>query len=127
LSYRGGVEDGRQAQTRCSGNHEVFRERPFPFQGGRFPDDLGAVVQLTVSDGIEPVREVIHTSDNSWLVGDGVNDPGAPGAARVACMGHLVDLDSSVDQVAGLPLGHVAFREDARSPWKVEPWAGFID
>ncbi|GIE92295.1 hypothetical protein [Actinoplanes regularis] len=119
------MHDGEQTQARCSGNHEVFRERPFPFPGDRFPDDLGAVIQLTVSNGVEPAREVIHTSDNSWMVGDCVNDPNEPGAVQVACMGHLVDLDASVDQVASLPLGHVAFREDAQSPWKVEPFAGF--
>jgi hypothetical protein len=113
------VGEGEETHARCAGNHEVFRERPFPFPGDRFPDNLGTVVQLTVSDGVEPVREVIHTSDKSWLVGDRVNDPSEPQAVQVACTAHLADLDASVDQVASLPLGMVAFREDAQSPWKV--------
>ncbi|MEU4220954.1 hypothetical protein [Actinoplanes sp. NPDC026623] len=39
----------------------------------------------------------------------------------------IIATDASVDQVANLPLGMVAFREDAQSPWKVEPFAGFKD
>jgi hypothetical protein len=36
-----------------------------------------------VLDGSEPAREVIHADDNSWMVGDGVNDPKEPGAAAL--------------------------------------------
>ncbi len=34
---------------------------PFPFEGDRFPHQLGAVVQNTVLRGEQPAREVIHT------------------------------------------------------------------
>jgi hypothetical protein len=60
---------------------EVFQHLPFPFEGGVFPEKLGAVVQRTVLDGHEPAREVVHADDGSWLVGDGVNDPNPPGAS----------------------------------------------
>ncbi|WP_433827860.1 hypothetical protein ACQP2E_00075 [Actinoplanes sp. CA-015351] len=121
------MDQGEQTQARCTGDHEVFKERPFPFPGNRFPEDLGAVIQRTVSDGAEPAREIIHLDDNGWLVSDGVNDWNAPGAVQVACLTHLVDLDPSVEQMATLPLGHAAYRKDAASPWTVEPFAGLED
>jgi hypothetical protein len=54
---------------------EMFQRLPFPFDGDEFPAALGAVIQRTVLDGSEPAREVIHTPDGSWLVGDGISDP----------------------------------------------------
>lgn len=43
---------------------EMFQHRPFPFPDGRFPQDLGAVIQKTVLEGKEPATVVIHTEDN---------------------------------------------------------------
>ena len=57
------------------GSREMLRNLPFPFLGDTFPASLGAVVQKTVLDGVEPAREVVHFSDGSWAVGDGRNDP----------------------------------------------------
>lgn len=59
----------------------MFQRLPFPFDGDEFPAALGAIIQRTVLDGSEPAREVIHTPDGSWLVGDGINDPNQPGAS----------------------------------------------
>ena len=99
--------------------HELFRQIEFPFSDGRFPYHLGAVVQRTVFTGEEPAREVVHTQDNSWLVGDGVNDPNLPGAVVVAGMSHIADADASVAELATLPLGHIAERADPGLPWVV--------
>jgi hypothetical protein len=66
---------------------EVFQHMPFPFPDGRFPDSLGAVVQRTVLSGDFPAREVVHTPDGSWLLGDGVNDPNQPGASIATHIG----------------------------------------
>jgi hypothetical protein len=42
-----------------------------------------------------------------------VNDWNVPGAVKVACMVHLVDLEPSVEQLAMLPLAHAAYRPNA--------------
>jgi hypothetical protein len=75
---------------------EMFRHLPFPFPDGRFPPQLATVVQVTVADGVEPAREVIHSEDNSWLVGDGINDPNPDGAATVLHMHHLLQVDPTL-------------------------------
>lgn len=48
---------------------------PFPYEGDRFPPALGAVVQNTILIGEQPAREVVHTPEGDWCVGDGINDP----------------------------------------------------
>jgi hypothetical protein len=101
--------------------HEVFRDVPWPFPGGGFPADLGAVIQLTVLNGELPAGLVVHTSDNSWLVGDGVNDPNVKGAVAVACMTHVAELNSSVNGLVSLPPGWQAVREGPGRAWVRHP------
>lgn len=100
---------------------EMFRHLPFPFEGDRFPDQLGAVVQRTVLDGDQPARLVIHDADGSWLVGDGVNDPNEPGASVATHIWHAIERSSSIATLAGLPPGHAAEREGPGQPWTVAP------
>ena len=97
----------------------MFRHLPFPFAGGVFPPDLGAVIQRTVMVGDEPAREVVHTPDNSWLVGDGVNDPNLPGASVVGHITHVLERNSSVAALASLPLGHIATRTEPGEDWSI--------
>lgn len=106
---------------------EMFKELPWPFEGGEFPSHLGAVVMRTVLSGEQPAREVTHTFDNEWLVADGVNDPNAPGACIATHISHVVQLNSSVARLATLPPGHTAFRSGGGEAWTVEPWAGWED
>jgi hypothetical protein len=100
-------------------SREVFRHLAVPFPDGVFPLELGAVVQQTVLDGSMPALEVIHTNENSWLVGDGVNDPNEPGACVVACIWHVIEHNSSVASLASLPVGHVATRSGRGQPWDI--------
>ncbi|OJF10846.1 hypothetical protein BG844_29660 [Couchioplanes caeruleus subsp. caeruleus] len=76
------------------------------------------MIQRTVLTGQEPARVVIHDEDNDWLVGDGVNDPN-DGASVVACMKHLADTDPTVAELASLPLGHIAERDEPLHPWTI--------
>ena len=99
---------------------EVFADLPFPFPNDEFPPNLGAVIQRTVFSGELPAREVIHDEDNKWLVGDGINDPNAPGACIVGHIRHVVELNSSVASLASLPPGHLAFRQGPGKPWEIE-------
>jgi hypothetical protein len=106
------------SDTRCV-PHELFRHVEFPFPDDRFPHHLGAVIQRTVLTGQESAREVVHTQDNDWLVGDGVNDPNLPDAAVVADISHLAEADPAVAELAALPLGHIAERTDPGLPWAI--------
>jgi hypothetical protein len=103
----------------------MFQRLPFPFPGDEFPADLGAVIQRTVLDGHEPAREVFHSLDNSWTVGDGLSDPNEPGAWVASHMHHVVARNSSVAALASLPLGYRAIRPDPGHPWVTQPsgWA----
>ncbi len=105
--------------------HEMFRDLPFPFDNDQFPPQLGAVVQITVADRKEPAREVIHAEDNSWLVGDGVNDPNLPGAVTVLHIHHVVQADPSLAALASLPTGHIAKRDLPGGLWviSVHKWS----
>ena len=102
---------------------DMVRRRPWPFPGGRFPDDLGAVVQRTVLDGRLPALVVAHAEDGDWMVGDGVNDPNEPGATTATHMRHVVALDPSVGTLAELPPGRRADRESAAHEWVVSDFA----
>ena len=97
----------------------MSRHVPFPFPDGRFPPELGAVIQRTVLDGREPARELIHDKDNNWLVGDGVTDPNPPGACVASHMWHVIERSASVADLATLPLGHIATRAGPGQPWTI--------
>jgi hypothetical protein len=98
-------------------SRELVRDQPWPFSDGRFPAQLGVVVQQTVLAGDLPALLVVHDDENDWLIGDGTNDPNLPGASVIAHMSHIVDQNSSVADLADLPLGWVARREAAGQPW----------
>jgi hypothetical protein len=78
---------------------------PFPFPGGEFPAEPGAVVQRTVLTGARPAREVVHAPDGSWVVGDGEEDPNLPDASIAAHISHVVRHNSSVAELATMPPG----------------------
>ena len=98
---------------------EMVRTLPWPFPDDRFPAALGAVVQRTVLEGVEPARVVGHTVDGSWYVGDGRNDPNEPGASVATHLRHAIDRNSSIGRLAGLPPGHEARRPGPDDPWMV--------
>ncbi|RHW22408.1 hypothetical protein D0Z08_31535 [Nocardioides immobilis] len=108
-------------------DREIFRELPFPYEGDRFPPQLGALVQRTVLTGELPAREVIHAPDGSWMVGDGVNDPNSPGAAVVTHIAHVVDRNTSVASLATMPPGHIAKRGGPGEPWQIMRLVGWDD
>ena len=98
---------------------EMLQHVPFPFPDGRFPAKLGAVVQRRVLSGELPAREVIHTEENSWLVGDLVHDPNEPGECIVTHISHVVERNSSVASLASLPCGQRATRGGPGEPWTI--------
>lgn len=97
------------------------RRPPFPFAGDVFPPTLGAVIQRTVLDGSQPARIVLHDANGDWAVGDGINDPNLPGASVASHIGHVLERNSSVAGLAGMPLGFVAERADPGKEWVISP------
>jgi hypothetical protein len=100
---------------------EMQRYMPWPFEDGQFPAELGAVVQRSVVDGMLPALVVGHAADGSWYVGDGVNDPNESGGAIATHMRHVIERNSSVADLAGLPPGQRAVRDAPGEPWRFEP------
>ncbi|KQR08513.1 hypothetical protein [Cellulomonas sp. Leaf334] len=98
---------------------EMFRYLPFPFEGDRFPDALGAVVQRTVLDGTSPAREVLHDHDGTWAIGDGVSDPNPPGASVATHIWHAIEWNSSIAELARMPPGTLARRAGPGDPWQI--------
>lgn len=108
-------------------SREMFQHLPFPYGGDEFPADIGAVIQRTVLDGVEPAREVIHTPDGSWLVGDGLNDPNGPGVSVATHIWHAIERNSSLRSLASMPPGHIAKRNDPGSEWQILLLVGWQD
>ncbi len=102
-------------------DRQVARHTAWPFPGGCFPEDLGAVVQRTVLSGELPARLVVHDSENDWRVGDKMNDPNVPGASVITHMIHVLDRNPSVSQLASLPPGWAAVRDGPEQPWERFP------
>jgi hypothetical protein len=87
MSPEGG-SSGRCRLTKVVLMNIMERHVAFPFSGERFPESLGAVIQRTVLDGTHRALYVAHTSENDWVVGEGINDPNRPGAAAAAHIRH---------------------------------------
>jgi hypothetical protein len=96
---------------------DMVRVVRWPFPDGRFPPELGAVVMRSVLDGRRPALHVWHSPDNDWAIGDGIDDPNEPGACVATHIGHVVALDPSIAELAGMPPGTRADRSSAAAPW----------
>lgn len=105
----------------------MYQHLPFPYEGDEFPAELGAVVQRTGLDGVEPAREVVHTPDGSWCVGDGTNDPNPPGASVATHIWHAVEQNSSMRSLASMPPGHIAERHNPGELWRIMTLEGWDD
>ncbi|MFI6458524.1 hypothetical protein ACIBF6_44135 [Streptosporangium amethystogenes] len=100
----------------------LVRNMPFPFPGGKFPPELGVVVQRTVSSGELPALVVIHDDENDWLIGDGVTNASDPAALALSHVQHVVDRDPTVADIATMPCGYAARRPSRSAPWVIEEW-----
>jgi hypothetical protein len=103
-------------------SREVQRVVPWPFEDGRFPSDLGAVVMRTVLSGERAALQVVHFPDGDWGVADGVGDPNEPEACVISHIRHVVDRDASMEELASLAPGMAAERSAAGEPWVVSPF-----
>src|SRR5829696_2446659 len=98
-------------------SREVQRVVPWPFEDGRFPSHLGAVVMRTVLSGERAALQVVHFPEGDWGVADGVGDPNEPEVCAISHIRHVVDGDASLEELASLAPGMAAERSAAGEPW----------
>ena len=101
---------------------DELREYPWPFEDEQFPPDLGVVAMRTVLDGDMPVLQVIHAPDDWWGFADGVNSPNGD-ASQGVHIAHVLDRDPALSELATLPPGFQADRDDDSSPWVISAFS----
>lgn len=79
----------------------------------------GAYTRKAVFEKREPILLITHDDDGSWQF----HGPGEADVEQgvLVCLHHMVDMDPSVNELADLPLGWVAWRESVSDPWTREP------
>lgn len=86
-----------------------------------FCDPPNVVVFTTASvlEGSHPILHVTHDSDDgSWQFHTGNGRPSID-EARIVCLQQIVELDSSITELASLPVGWQAKREQIDRPWRL--------
>ncbi|GAD83570.1 hypothetical protein NCAST_20_01380 [Nocardia asteroides NBRC 15531] len=91
--------------------------------GLAFPEDLAACVYNTVASGERPALVVVHDADGDWIIGDGSDEPLDPATASLLHIQHVLDNDSAVAELAALPPGKIAWRDQPADPWTIEDFA----
>jgi hypothetical protein len=91
---------------------------PWPYEDDRFPRRLGVLVMKTILDGNMPVLQVVHAPEDWWGFADGVSSPNGDASITVH-VHHVLDIDSSLQELATLPPGFKADRDEPDSPWVV--------
>jgi len=83
------------------------------------PRNHAAFLTREVLEEIEPILHVIHDEDGDWQF-IGLTD-GSIANARLVCLEHPINMDSSVSELADLPPGWHAIRESPKHGWRREP------
>jgi hypothetical protein len=80
------------------------------------PKNTAVFTTLGVMKRGEPVCRICHDDDGAWqfLTGGQVTIADA----MIVALSEVVGTDESLLQLADLPLGWVATRENAQSPWR---------
>jgi hypothetical protein len=71
-----------------------------------------------VLDENHPILLVCHDDDGDWQFLCGTTDE--PDQCRLICLKDIVERDPSVNDIADLPLGRRAWRENAGAEWRRE-------
>jgi hypothetical protein len=85
----------------------------------RFDDDLNTAVITTkyVLEGISPIISVFHYDDGTWQF-SGYEENLPDEDYRVLSLAEIIQMDSSVLEIADLPFESEAHRETKSSPWE---------
>lgn len=79
------------------------------------PPHTQAYLSKTVYEGDEAITYVSHDADGDWqFLGDSMANGGGP---VLVCLHHPIDGDASLLELADLPLGWCAERENVDRPW----------
>ncbi len=94
-----------------------------PSHSHAFPDwpfdsPVNAISYCTakVVKGQSPIRQVSHDKDGDWQFLDATTDE--PEECMILCMGCVFERDPSLQEIADLPVGWAAFRQDKGEPWE---------
>ena len=85
------------------------------------PPDRRVYTTRFVVDKNFPILIVSHDPDGEWEFLCGTTDK--PKDAREILLGHVVQLDERLREVADLPVGWRARRSDPDAPWMQEPFS----
>jgi len=87
-------------------------ERSWPFHEGK---NRAAFTTRPVLEADHPILLVCHDEDGDWQFLCGTTN--RPRDGRVVALGEILKRDPSLAQVADLPEGWRAYRDDAAAPW----------
>jgi len=90
----------------------------------KFPvrPDTTAFTTTGVAEKQATIVFVFHDRDASWQFMDA--EPWVQGDIVVSHLGHLIDQDPTLDELADLPIGWEASRDGSDKPWVRRPSAG---
>jgi hypothetical protein len=82
--------------------------------------DANAIATTFVVSGMEPVRLVVHRDDGSWdfLCGTTVEAP----FLLTVHASHMFDEFPELAELASLPCGYQAWRDERGDAWTTEPY-----
>ena len=95
-------------------NH-TFSDEDWPFD---CDINTCAVTTKFVYDRSKPIVQVLHYDDGEWQFM--CNTTYDPDDGMVICMGCFVQKFPEITELATLPLGFDAYREDVNQPWEIE-------
>jgi len=94
------------------------RRRKWPFAD---PPDVATMTLRDIMEGHRPILHVQHDADDGmWGFTDGRDDPDADDCVILG-LDCVLGLDPSIAELADLPLGWRAWRDDVNGPWQREP------
>jgi len=84
------------------------------------PENLAVITLDRIMDGSHPILHVTHDADDGgWQFLDGGDV--AEENALVVALRSVAELDSTIRELADLPVGWYAVREAVGSPWQRHP------
>jgi hypothetical protein len=105
-----------------------MKEHTHQFESWPFVDaeNTAALTTVRVLDGTHPVLLVTHDKDDGmWQLLCGTTDD--PGDGRIVCLGCMLERDSTLAQIADLPLGWHAWRDAVGAEWRRQLHPGRAD
>ena len=91
-----------------------FKNKQNKFQE---PDNTAVFTTKYVITERQPITYVTHEEDGAWQFFSSDEFESFKEIAMIVGLGEIVDLDPSLSQLAGLPVGYYAIRETINDEW----------